>query len=248
MAKEIVRWGSAGLALIISATLLSGCGDAAQKAEIKELKTTVEALEQENLSLQEYLDGMSITEVRGDSSLQVVDGKTVPEFVTIEGKLKLPNRLKLPNASDDANNSNILVGSQFKYTPSSNWLVKMNGATLELTHPSKIWGTVKAVKVLESVLEPEMQGILQSFFSGYPTTTISYRKVFMDDRVVGMIADAEITVDSKPYMLNVGFVTRGEFGQLYLFTYEITEQAVQQELIDLLVNSGRYGDSKIAIE
>ena len=39
-----------------------------------------------------------------------------------------------------------------------------------------------------------MKQIIQNFFIGYPETTISYRKVFIDDKIVGMIGGAQVTV------------------------------------------------------
>lgn len=186
-----------------------------------------------------------------ETSLQRIVGSDVPVFKRIDGILKFPNKLQIPNSSDDVNNSRIQVGSYFTYTPSDNWAVRVRGTILDMSHAQKIWGSIKAVQVDDSSSsdgQTDPKTIIQDFFKGFPATTIKYRKLFMDEYSVGLLGNATITVDNKKYKLTVGYLTRGEAGQLYLFGYEDNKSGVQQELIDLLIGSGVYGDSKIKIE
>jgi hypothetical protein len=235
-----------GLTMVFAMSVLAGCGD--NTGEIKTLTDQVAGLTKQNELLQKQVGSMSVTEVKPENSLKTVAGAVVPTFETIAGKIQFPNKLTLPDSRDDVNNSNMMVGSRFKFTPSNNWIANMNGTTLEVSHPSKIWGSIKAVIVRDGVAEDKMQPMLQAFFTGFPATTIKYRKVFMDDRTVGMIASAPIEVDAKPYVINVGFATRGENGVMTLFAYEDNKSGVQQELIDLFVGSATYGDVKIKLE
>lgn len=239
------KWFVVFLTLVICSSFLVGCEG---KKEIENLRKTVTALEEENKQLKEKLAGMNISEVIPESSLREVEGSTVPEFQTIDGKIKFPNKLEVSNSKDDVNNSYVRVGSVFNFYPSNNWIIKLDGSTLELSHPSKVWGRVKAISVEESVPEENMRGLLQKFYNKFPATTVSYRKVFMDDRVVGMLSRAEIKVDKKPYIINVGFAVRGDYGVLFLFAYEKGESTVQQELVDLFISSGTYSDAKISLE
>jgi hypothetical protein len=246
--KQVKRSLSVALSIIMLGVILSGCGNKDNSAEVKELKGQIEGLTAQNTALQSQLSGMAVTEVTPETSLKTIEGSDIPTFGTIDGKINFPNKLMLPNSKDDINNSNIMVGSRFKYTPSSNWLTKMNGATLDLTHPAKIWGSIRSVAVKEVITEVAMQPLLKTFFSGFPATTITYRKIFMSDRVSGMLATANMVVDKKPYVTTVGFLTRGEIGQLYIFTYEDNKSGVQQELIDLLIGTATNGETKISIE
>jgi hypothetical protein len=233
-------------AAVILTAVLSGCGD--QSDTIKSLEAQNEALQSQINVLSTQADNMTVTEVTPDSSLYIVEGSGVPTFQTIDKMLKFPNKLTIDDSKDDVNNSNVRVGSMFQYTPSNNWQMKLDGATLNVGHPSSIWGSIKAITVADRVPEANMQAMLQGFFKGFPKTTISYRKVFIDDSVVGMIAKAEITVDKKPYIVNAGFMTRGDYGQLMLFSYKNTNAGVQQELVDLLISSGTFGSSKVKLE
>lgn len=235
------------LMLLIGA--LSGCDLINQKKQIDGLQAQVQGLQNSNKTLQTQKENLTVTEQPIESSLQNVEGKTAPQFKTIDGVIKFPNKLTIQDAVEDINNSFIRVGSKFQFTPSDNWLVKMRGSEMDLVHPSLIWGSIKAIAVGDdSVQEQDMQNIVKRFFNGFPATNITYRKVFMDDRVVGMIAKATITVDNKPNVVNVGFIVRGENGVLLLFNYQDNKSGVQQELIDLLISSGKYGDYSVKLE
>ncbi|MNV28190.1 hypothetical protein D3C71_1193730 [compost metagenome] len=227
--------------------LLFGCGSDGS-AEIESLKKDNQFLESTVEQLKLKIENATVTEVAKESSLKIVDGAPIG-FETINGKITFPNAIKLPDSKDDVNNSYVMVGSRFKYTPSSNWVFKMNGTTLELYHPaSKINGSIKSIATKEGLRdEAIMKQILQNFYTGFPTTTISYKRLYMDEYVVGLLSYAKITVDSKPMTAIAGFLTRGEYAQLYLFAYA-DDGGVQEELVNLLIASGTLGDVKIKIE
>lgn len=246
---KVKRIVTTALVSVMLATSLTACGDPeGYKKQIEELKLENEGLYTQIDSLNALLGGMQITEQALQTSLQSIEGKEVPEFVTIENAINFPNTLHYPESTEDINNSNVMVGSRYQYSPSSNWLVRVNGTTLELNHPAKIWGKIKAFTSQTEILEEEMKANLQSFFTGFPATNIEYRRIYIDERISGMIATAPITVDGKKHVVTVGFAIRSELGQLYMFNYEDNESGVQQELIDLLIASGMYSSSKLILE
>ncbi len=228
--------------------ILFGCSEESLRGKIKELEKVVEEKDAEIAYMKERLGGLQITEQTPQTSLYTLEGASVPTFQTIEDKIVFPNRLMLPASSDDANNSFIQLGSTFKFMPSNNWVVRMQGTTMEVSHPSKISGSLRAVKIKDLVPEESMQDLLKGFFNNFPATNIQYRKVFLADRLAGLIAFANIEIDGKPNVVNVGFVQRGDFAVIKLFVFEDDETGVQQELIDLLISSGRYGDNYITLE
>lgn len=228
-----------------------GCGDktvSKQRKEIKSLESVVEKQKAEIQQLKNDIKGLGITEHDVDSSLKIVEGSKVPVFETIEGKIVFPTKLEMPNASESVNNSYVLVGDKYKFTPSNNWVMRLKGSTLEVNHPSKAWGNMKAIKIVEPVALPTLKTMLQAFFKGFPSTTITYREVFIDGKNAGLIAKAPIKVDEKPYYVNVGVIQKGEYAMLLLFASEDDGTGVQQEFIDLLLSSGYYGDYKISLE
>jgi len=227
----------------------------AEVADLKAtLQSTIESKDKKISELKKAVEDTTVKEVVPETSLQRVEGSEVPEFWLIEGDFIAPNKLAIPETFDDVNNSNIQIGTIFKFIPSENWLIAIKGTTVEFSHPSKIWGKVKALGHNERIAsESEMKQIIQNFFIGYPSTTISYRKIFMDDMVAGYMGKAAITVKDteagteKEMILNVGFAQRGDYTISFLFAND-KESMVAQELIDLLLRSITFGDSKMKIE
>lgn len=243
MVKKLLSLG----VIVLTLPMMSGCEYLSLKNEIKSLKEEIAVLEEENVGLQKRIENMSVTEEVIDSSLSVVDN--TPMFnLKEDGKLVFPNKLIVPNSKSDANNSIIRVGTTFTYKPSDNWVYRLKGGTLELTHPMKIWGTVKAISTEEIVPEDQLKDILQPFFKDFPKTKISYRKIFMDEVAVGMLATADIPVNNKKHVVNVGFISIGDYGQLYLFNFEEVDKVTQQELVNLFITSCSIGDVKFTLE
>lgn len=215
---------------------------AAKNEEIADLET-------DYADLRTQMSETTVTEESLKNSLQILDGKTVPEFVFIEDKIVFPNPISLPNSVTDIGNSYIQVGSKFKFTPSDSWNTIMKGTELNLYHPTGIYGSIKGVMVGESIRDAELlKAEVQKFFVGFPTTNITYTKLYIDDAVAGMLGQADIEVEGKPYVVVTGLINRSETGLLFMFLYEKQEYNVQSELVNLLIKSGVYNDSLIKME
>lgn len=237
--------------LTLTTTTLSGCSIGTwfnQSKQISQYEAQIENQSNQIKTLQSQLDNLQITEVTPETSLKQIEGAEVPTFETIDGALKFPNAIQVPNSGEDINNSNVMVGSMFRFVPSNNWVMRMRGTTLEFSHPTKVWGSIKSVSITDPMPANDMQPVLQGFFNTWPKTTIRYRKVFIEDNVAGMIASADLTINDKPSVVNVGFIQRGDYAVLVLFQFEKQEGGVQQELVDLLLSSGTFADSKIKLE
>ncbi|HBG5344023.1 TPA: hypothetical protein KQG29_001387 [Clostridioides difficile] len=235
---------------LLSSFLFTGCDRKVSqlKQENKKLNQNIESKDRVIEQLKRDIQGLKITEESPTTSLRAIEGSSVPEFVTIDGKIEFPTRLEMPNSTEAVNNSYILLGNKYKFIPSNNWLIKLQGNTLECSHPSKVWGNLKAIGMKEEIPKDVLKEMLKSFFNSFPSTKITYRETFIDGRNAGLIANAPITVDKKPYFINVGVIQKGEYGVLILFAYEDNKSGVQQELIDLLISSGMYADYKISLE
>jgi len=216
--------------------------------EIAGLEEANNSYRDEIARLNTSIENMRVSEVEIITSLQSVDGGLGYEFVRVEDKIVFPNRLALPGASIDVSNSNMVVGSRFRFIPSNNWVARMGGSTLELSHPAKMWGSVRAVTLRDRVANADMQPLLRNFFVGFPTTTIQYRNIHLGDTLAGLLASADISVSGVAHRVIVGFIQRGENAVLLLFVYENDSTGVQAELIDSFITSGFFGDSRIRLE
>lgn len=238
---------------LIGVLLLSttGCDKkiAEQKAQIESLEAEVVSLQEEINTLNTALQDTSVTEQKITTSLQTVDGKIVPEFFFVEDKVVFPNAFEVPGATVDTDVTKVNIGSNYTFSPSNNWAIKIDGSTLYVNHPSKIWGTIKAIKTEDAIYdEAVMKDLLQKFFVGMPATTVSYKKLYMNGTLTGMVATAPFTVEGLSYCVNVGFNNYGDNGISFLFADEDDKTGVQQELIETLLKSGAVGSTSIAFE
>ena len=112
----------------------------------------------------------------------------------MEGDFIAPNSLTVPNTKDDVSDSLIRIGSMFIFRPSEQWVLSSQGSTYTFGHPQRIWGKIKALNVQDDVLSENYKQIISDFFIGYPATSISYRDIFIDDYLSGIMGRAEITV------------------------------------------------------
>ena len=150
---------------------------------------------QEVATLQQAIADTTVKELVPTTSLQRVEATNVPELWLPEGDFIADKPLEIPNVSDAVNDSYVQIGQKYVFRPSDRWTLISQGTTYEFGHPQKIWGKIKALNISDKVPEESMQGIIQNFFVGYPATTITYRKVFIDDNIVGMIGKATVTVN-----------------------------------------------------
>jgi hypothetical protein len=230
------------------------------RSQIKNLDEQVETLNNTIKNKNETINDMSdeiesttVKEVVPTTSLQRIEGSNIPEFYLIEGDFIAPKTLNIPTLIEDVNDSYLQVGSRFRVVPSKNWLIKSEGATIELSHATKIWGKIKANRHDERVkLEENMKNIIRTFFEDFPSTTIDYRNIYIDDNTVGMMGKALITVTDeesveKSMVLNVGFAQRGENTLNFMFLHE-KENVVGQELVDLLLTGTKYADDNLKLE
>lgn len=168
------------------------------ESEVESLKSTIETNSQnwasEKSQLEQAIADTTVKEVVPITSLQRVEGSQVPELWLIEGDFIAPNLLEIPGTSLGVNDSYVQIGQKFVFKPSDRWVLTSQGATFEFGHPQKIWGKIMALSAKDAMPEDQMQDLIQKFFIGYPTTEITYRKIFIDDRVVGKIGKAPITV------------------------------------------------------
>lgn len=250
------------LITVLLSVLLYFIGTGRVSSKVVELEAKVAQLEQDKVDmteernarvaeLQQAIKDMTVTELLPTTSLQRVEATGVPELWLQEGDFIAPNPLQIPETVDSVNDSYVQIGEKFTFRPSDRWLLNSQGSTYEFSHPQKIWGKIRALTSKNEVLEADMQPLIQSFFLGYPETTITYRKIFIDAKVVGLMGKATVDMHytpeesteatTKEMVINVGFVQRSGYVISFLFVYDAEGGSNSQELLDLLLKSGSYG-------
>ena len=198
---------SLGVIIVLSLAiwLITNIASGRISSRVVELEAEVASLEQTIIDnnaahnakveeLNQAIADTTVKEVVPTTSLQRIEASQVPELWLIEGDFIAPNPINLPDATESVNDSYMQIGQKFTFRPSDRWVITSQGATYEFGHPQQIWGKIRALSVEELVPEDNMKTLISDFFVGYPATEITYNKIFIDDRVVGMRGKAKATV------------------------------------------------------
>ncbi len=161
------------------------------------LESTIDSKDTEISNLNRAISEMTITELVPTTSLQRIEGTEIPELWLQEGDFIAPNELIIEGTSAAVNSSYMLIGSKYTITPSERWLISIQGAIFELSHPNNIWARFRALSSKEVISVDVQQEAVKNFFVGYPSTDITYRKLYIDDKQVGVLANATITVKQE---------------------------------------------------
>lgn len=198
---------SLGVIIVLSLAiwLITNIASGRISSRVVELEAEVASLEQTIIDnnaahnakveeLNQAIADTTVKEVVPTTSLQRIEASQVPELWLIEGDFIAPNPINLPDATESVNDSYMQIGQKFTFRPSDRWVITSQGATYEFGHPQQIWGKIRALSIEELVPEDNMKTLISDFFVGYPATEITYNKIFIDDRVVGMRGKAKATV------------------------------------------------------
>lgn len=176
------------------------------EAQVASLEEQIVMMTQDHAAevakLEEEIADTTVKELIPETSLQRVEGSNVPELWLMEGDFIAPNPLIIPDTVDGVSDNYVQIGSRFVFRPSDQWIMSSRGAIYEFGHPEKIWGKIKALTVKELVPEAQMKQLISDFFVGYPATSVIYRDIFLDERVVGKMGKAEITVKYEDKTIN----------------------------------------------
>lgn len=248
------------------------------ETQVDTLNSTIEAMERRHAdeveALEQAIADSTVHEVVPTTSLQRVEATQTPYLWLIDGDFIAPNPLGLPGTQTSVNSSYVQVGSRFVFRPTESWYLRSSGAIYEFWNANNIWGKIEALSYSgDNVTEESLKNQLQSFYLGYPATEITYRRIYLDDRIVGMFATAEVPVyepsegdqgtfdesldssDGIPsgvleraekcrYILNIGLIQRGEYALSSMFVYEANERAsISAELISSLFASCSFGSA-----
>lgn len=191
--------------IALAAWLITNIASGRISSRVVELEAEVASLEQTIIDnnaahnakveeLNQAIADTTVKEVVPTTSLQRIEASQVPELWLIEGDFIAPNPINLPDATESVNDSYMQIGQKFTFRPSDRWVITSQGATYEFGHPQQIWGKIRALSIEELIPEENMKNLISDFFVGYPATEITYNKIFIDDRVVGMRGKAKATV------------------------------------------------------
>lgn len=197
---------------------------------------------------QTLLEGIQ-EEVNVTSAIsRMEDGTNRLTFNSINGKIVFPEPFLYPDSTQSPNTSSLNITENLTIVPTSNWLIKMDGTTLELEHISGIEGMIKAGDIKKVIPNEEYQGQFTKFFTEFPPETITYSKLFLKDNWWGMQATTPTRIDGEDAYLRCGMVGFSKQCFTYMFVYRGEKDNSKDETILNLIKTIQLYGQELRIE
>lgn len=177
----------------------------------------------------------------------VGDGTNRMKFNSIDSKIIFPESFAYPSSSTPKGDTYInLSGVKIKFN--SNWVVKMNGNSLECQYDDGIVGTVKVSE--SSIAQPYdtlLNDVMKPWFEGLPNPQAIYKKITLnaEDTGSGVHAETPTTIDSDTAYLHCGMIRNVDDKVVtYVFVYRNAagSDIAKNDIIKGVISSISFSD------
>lgn len=245
---------------VISIFSLTGCGakkeglEALSKEEIitayTALSQNYSALEQENKELNELYNSLNVDSKPIPAIGYVGDATGALTFNSRDAKIIFPNTFQYPGAQQLKAIDLIVISESITVSPGANWIVKLNGTTIELEHSNGISGIIKVGKVDTVFSATQIRDeVLAPWFADISNSKITYSDLFTSNSqaAVGTDATLPILIDKEDAFLRCGMVCSNYKAITYVFTYRSQQDINKDESIVNVINSIKIGNESLVI-
>lgn len=208
-------------------------------AEYDEYKSLVQGIQSEN----EVTAAISIT---GDGS-----GGRYSFNVVQDSKIIFPQEFLYPGSTTVTGDGCINIVDGVTIKPSTNWICKLNGSTLELENTDAgISGTIKVGHSATIYEVDELRNnVVSEWFTKLPPSQVNYTNISVGKNPYGIQATTPTRIASEDAFLRCGMLaTSSKHSIVYIFVYRGTEDSSKNESITNLLNSMNIGGQEIIVE
>lgn len=253
-----------GLGLIVTmlVTSLVGCGSDEEKdpllsesketlvASIHDKDDQIAILNTKVSDLETLLKGVTGEDVPPTAISTIGDGTGRLSFNSYKNTITFPELLMYPNSISTPAENKIYIVDEVGFTPSSNWVLKMDGTTVELEHSNGITGTIKVV-AYDDMYDPEILKVrIQEWVDTLPPDELmQYTKIFVADNFSGYdVLSSSSMIDAENAVLRIGMTAFGKKAISYAFVYRGEADSVKDEAVKSLISSIEMNGSKLTME
>lgn len=218
-------------------------------AMINESETDLAKNETRIIELETLLKGIQQQDGPTAAISSFSDGTGRLTFNSIDGKIVFPKPFEYPASTQAPNTSAVNITNIMKVVPTGNWIMKLGGTSLELEHPSGVYGIFQAGNINTLYAREKLQDdVFAKFFSEFPPDTIKYSKLFADNNWVGLQADTETFINEKKSTLRCGMLAVGNTSLTYMFIYSGERDVTKDEVILSLLKTMQLGGQVLRVE
>lgn len=214
-----------------------------QQAQLNENATTITDLETK-------LKGVTGEDVPPEAISTIGDGTGRLTFNSYKNTITFPELFMYPDGAAIAAANSVSIVNGVSFAPSSNWVINMDGTTVEVEHKNSITGTIKVVGYTD-VYDKEILKIrLDEWVATLPPDeAIQYTKLFVADNFSGYdVLSQNSMIDSENAVIRVGMVAYGQKAVSYAFVYRGEADTIKDEAITSLITSLQLNGQPVTME
>jgi hypothetical protein len=178
------------------------------------------------------------------------DGTGRFTFNSVDSKIIFPTTFQYPGSTATSGDGKVNIVNNVTVTPSSNWVCKLNGSTLELENTSSnISGTVKVGQQSYVYSADELKtDVISAWFEGLPPSQVNYSYIYINNQAVGIQATTPTTIDSEDAYLRCGMLATEAYCVTYVFVYRGTQSTDKDESVTNLLNTMTISNKSVLVE
>lgn len=237
---------------------LTGCGLGSNKGGIEsmskdQLIQAYNNLVSENESIKHQLNTYASDGKEVKPSIDIMgDGSGKINFNSNDSKIIFPSSFLYPTSTSSSPDGSIAITQDVTIKPSSNWIVKLNGASAELQHTQQnTSATIKATTIEQQLTSDEIKtSVLEPWFANITndSSSVVYSDIFMDGESYGMQAELPIMIDTENAYLVCGMAGVGSVAVTYVFVYRGEQDPDKTEAIKNVINSINITGSQLSVQ
>ena len=250
------------IACILTASMITsilyGCGQSddpvqnLSKAQLVEEYKKLEA--QYNATMDQYdtLNKMYNANTNTDnptSEISVMgDGSGRLTLNSIDSSIIFPESFQYPGTTPVAATGKLDIIENVSVTPGTNWILKMNGSSLEMQHTGGISGTILVGSIPSNYDVNQLQyDVLDPWFQTLGVTPL-YKEIFIQKYPYGVQASAPIMIDSESAYLRCGMVGYAGISLIYIFVYRGPQDSIKDESVMSVINSIAFNKENLTVD
>lgn len=254
--KKIVAVG-----LIASTVLgLSGCNKdkdpllSESKEDLVAMIYDYQSQVQDNITtiqdLETKLRGVTGEDIPPEAISVIGDGTGRLSFNSYKNTIQFPELFMYPDGVPTPADNRVNIVNGVAFVPSSNWVINLNGTTVEVEHVNEITGTLKVVAYSEMYNQEILKVRLDEWVATLPPDeAIQYTKLFVSGNFCGYdVLSANSMIDAEPAVIRVGMLAYGQKAVSYAFVYRGEQDSVKDEAIMSLITSITMNNSAVTTE
>lgn len=223
-------------------------------AYIESLESDVADLEERNEELEVLMAGIQGEEIVVPAISEFSDGTGRTTLNTVDSRITLPTEFTYPHSVQTLSSSCVQISDKITINPNANWVVSVNGTTVDIEHVSSqisgqfVIGELDVPHGEEAVRADGLTDVLSKFFESMPPENIKYTRIYVKDKWVGMDTYSHTFIDEKDAYLRCGMLAQGDTTLCYMFVYKGSQDVSKDELILNILKGMKINGNNLVIE